>query len=130
MMKSLRRIGLLTSGRAIRISRKEPPKYFSSVRMEIAEAPAASYAAGICSASAASYIHPLDGERRLNSAIMPVVEAASAFFILRRGEFSFIRTSTCARKCSDEIACFCISTSIRLCFIISDNISFIALMFL
>ena len=58
-------VGMSTSGRAVRMSRNEPPKNFASVRMEMAEAPAASYAAGISSALAVSYIQPFRGRAPL-----------------------------------------------------------------
>ena len=125
MIKSFLIMGTSTKGRAVRISFRLPPKNFSSVRIERAEAPAARYDGTISSGRASCLIHPLDGERRLNSAIIPESEEANARFIEREAGTSLIPSC----NCSMEIACFCKSTSNRLLAIISDNISFINLKF-
>lgn len=76
-------MGRFIKGRTVRMSRRVPPKNISSVRMETAEAPEAAYAGTISSGRAFSFIHPLEGDRRLNSAMMPVGEEAMACFMER-----------------------------------------------
>ena len=64
--------------------------------MLIAAAPLRWYSNGTLTAVAASFIQPFDGERRLNSAIMPVAERINAE--LSDGKRSSPRRSTSARK--------------------------------
>jgi len=76
------------------------------------------------SACAFSFIHPLDGERRLNSAMMPEGDAERLARMLLLGIGSlqlFISNSWL-------IAAFCCSISNRLWAMISSNISVIALL--
>ena len=119
MMKSLRKMGRTTVGRAARISFSEPPKYVSSVSMERAAAPACWYSAGIREASAACLIQPFEGERRLNSAMMPVAEASRLCFRLLHGWLP----SICFSRKAMETAFSCSAISMRLWAMISSKIS-------
>jgi len=71
-------MGISISGRASLISFRFPPKNFSSVSMDTAEAPALAYPGTISSARALRWIHPLEGDRRLNSAMIPLEELFKA----------------------------------------------------
>jgi hypothetical protein len=61
--------GTLVRSRAARRSSQLPPKRCSSTRIETAAAPAHSYASAIRAGSASGRKSPIDGERRLTSAI-------------------------------------------------------------
>ena len=121
MTKSLRRMGRVVSGRAVVRSPSLPAKKASSVRMERAAAPAASYWGVTSSGRASRLIQPFDGERRLNSAMMPVGEAARACFRLWVVRCSFL--SAAVASWSAVRWRFCVSTSSRLCAMISFRMS-------
>ena len=59
-----------------------PPKKVSSVRLERAEAPLVSYLAGLIAASVSAFIQPLEGDFRLNSAMIPQGQEANEAFML------------------------------------------------
>src|SRR6478735_8372689 len=68
-MKSLRSSGMSTAARTASRSAREPPKRRSSVRTLITAAPPSAYCAARDAGSAMSASWPLDGLRRLTSAI-------------------------------------------------------------
>jgi hypothetical protein len=78
-MKSLRRMGNLTSLAASIKSFEVPPKNSKSVKMLEPLAPACSYA-GTTSVDIAFWsIQPFDGDLRLNSAIIPLAPSFNRF---------------------------------------------------
>lgn len=111
-MKSFRSIGSSVNGRMVCKSFSRPPKNSWSVSTEMPEAPACSYPGTIIAGSAPGAIHPLDGERRLNSAMIPVGEVASDCFRLFAGRGGFV--SNCRIRKSRDTASSWWAISIRL----------------
>ena len=85
-MNSLRRIGMETSFRASETYSSFPPKYFASVRIDSAEAPPEAYEGTTSFGEMSWWIHPRDGDLRLNSAMMPEPETRAFLMLREEGE--------------------------------------------